>query len=703
MKISTVKSIGVISLVAILGALVSVAAVTRQAEDPGVLLRAAIEKEEVDGDLQGAIDLYKQIVTKHSDNRPLAAKALVRLGGCYEKLGLSEAEKTFQKVIADYPEQTEAVKAARQKLAMLSRVLAAAESGDRDFKMTRIAVDPVTAYLAFISPDGKKLAFIGGDEGDIWVKDIAAAKSKRLTQTPVYKYWCFWSPDSEQIAFLDVLNGLHIIPAIGGEPITLIKGDSDFIKSGKFAWPMGWTPGGKMIVCLVPGRGLCAIPFDGGAWRDVFKFSSPEQEKEFTSLAISPDNKHVAYSSIKSGNNDIYIIPTAGGEPARVTDHPASDYWPAWSWDGNWLAFLSGRSGEDNIWIVRMSPEGKPQSEPFPVSQIAVGRNSAFSWTNDGKIGISKASWIKNLAVKDLDSGKEIQLTNMVTNDDKPRWSPDGSRVLYTSEKAGKMDLWLVGAEGGEPELITGSFSGGQGINFIGSPCWLPDGKNIAFVVVSEDKRMAGIWVVPAERGEAKKIEFTPEGSIQKIDWSPDGKQIAFDYTGRKDDQTIKGSRIFENDIYVMPAEGGEPTRITRIEKEGLSFEAPRWSPDQKRIAFWAMDWLEYNQGKVSSQIWIANLETDKVEPITKKISAMAKALSWTPDGEFIIYVATENNKFRIFKVPVEGGEPVNLNIEGLFPDCSSDGKKIVYSKIMKGAFEFWLIENFLPLDIKQR
>ena len=115
------------------------------------------------------------------------------------------------------------------------------------------------------------------------------------------------------------------------------------------------------------------------------------------------------------------------------------------------------------------------------------------------------------------------------------------------------------------------------------------------------------------------------------------------------------------------------------------------------------MVWLEYNQGKVSSQIWVADLQTDKVEPITKKLSAMAKALCWTPDGKSIIFVANENDKFQMFKVPSVGGEPVKLNIEGFYPDCSPDGKKIVYSKLMKSAYEFWLIENFLPLDKKQR
>src|SRR4030042_5562951 len=207
MKINTIKLTAVIFLIAIMGALVSVAGIARQAEDPGVLLRAAIEKEELDGDLQGAIDVYKQIVAKHADNRPIAAKALVRLGGCYEKLGIAEAGKTFQKVISDYPEQTEAVVAARQKLARLSKILASGESGDSDYKMTRISVDPENSKLGLISPDGKKLAYVAGNDGDIYVQDIVTAKSTRLTQTPVYKYWCFWSPDSENIAYLAVLHG----------------------------------------------------------------------------------------------------------------------------------------------------------------------------------------------------------------------------------------------------------------------------------------------------------------------------------------------------------------------------------------------------------------------------------------------------------------------------------------------------------------
>src|SRR5512143_1034821 len=106
-------------LLVLAGALLSVAAGSPQAGDPGVRLRAAIQKEEVDGDLPGAIDLYKKIVADPGANRAVAAEALLRLGGCHEKLGQAEARKAYERLVAEYPDQAEKVKAARQRLSAL--------------------------------------------------------------------------------------------------------------------------------------------------------------------------------------------------------------------------------------------------------------------------------------------------------------------------------------------------------------------------------------------------------------------------------------------------------------------------------------------------------------------------------------------------------------------------------------------------------
>src|SRR5512136_1180796 len=91
-----------------------------QGEDPAVLLRAAIEKEEVDGNLEAAIDQYKRVIKIAGANRAVAAQALLRLGGCYEKRGPAEARRAYEQLIRDYGEQAKEVAAARQRLAALT-------------------------------------------------------------------------------------------------------------------------------------------------------------------------------------------------------------------------------------------------------------------------------------------------------------------------------------------------------------------------------------------------------------------------------------------------------------------------------------------------------------------------------------------------------------------------------------------------------
>src|SRR5512139_1074891 len=105
------------------------------------LLQKAILLETVDGNLQAAIDQYKKIVAGNGGNRVVAARALLRLAGCYEKLGVAEASKTYQRLISDYADQTAEVTLARQKLAALaaaSQGQAAIEKGDGGLRIRRL-------------------------------------------------------------------------------------------------------------------------------------------------------------------------------------------------------------------------------------------------------------------------------------------------------------------------------------------------------------------------------------------------------------------------------------------------------------------------------------------------------------------------------------------------------------------------------------
>src|SRR4030065_5239 len=87
----------------------------------GELCEKALYIEEGQGDLQKAIGLYQDIVKRFPESREVAAKAQLHIGLCYEKLGLKEAEKAFQKLLNDFPEQAEEVRTAKQKLSLIAK------------------------------------------------------------------------------------------------------------------------------------------------------------------------------------------------------------------------------------------------------------------------------------------------------------------------------------------------------------------------------------------------------------------------------------------------------------------------------------------------------------------------------------------------------------------------------------------------------
>ena len=657
------------------------------------LYEAAVFKKDADGDMLGAIKIFHDILDRFPNDREIAAKAQLQIGLCYEKLGLEGAQKAYQDVINNYPEQSETVKTAKEKLSVLQKAKELVEKGVEEHIVTKIYESTEKSY-GFISPDGDKLALVG-EEGDIWLREITSGKETRLTQTPSFKYWCFWSPDSETIAYLDVLNGLYVVHVKGGDPLALIESDSDFIKEGHYAWPTGWTSDSKMILCEVPKRGLCAIPLSGGKWKDIFKYSDQKTEEDFSLLTLSPDGKLLAYES----QNDIYIMPSKGGKSIQVTNHPFPDSWPVWSFDGQWVSFYSARSGSSEIWVIRISSDGHPEGEPIQVSRGLTSRNTFYNWVKEGKIGISMAIGGSNIFIKDLETGKETQLTNILSRERNPRWSPDGRHIAFISFRDAA-DLLMIPTGGGEARKLTINVSNPNENRYITRPSWRPDGKELIFGgFFGLGNR--GIWRVPVEGGVPQKLEFGFDMGIEICDVSPDGAYIAFDYIGSKEGNPIEGARTFEKDIYVIPFKGGAPQRITLIEKSGQSFRFPRWSPDGKRLAFHSINWFAVNEGEESEEIWVCEFPDGEPGSITEKMKGAGTHLSWSPDGKTIIFSKLTKNKEQIYSVPSDGGEIKMMNIEGFSPDFSPDGKKIAYGKSRQGKVEFWLVENFLPKDKK--
>ncbi|MDH4273314.1 MAG: tetratricopeptide repeat protein, partial [Candidatus Aminicenantes bacterium] len=585
------------------------------------LFEKAVHLEETKGDLEKAIEVYKRIVAEFPEERALAAQSLYRSGLCSERLGRRDAEKAFQKIIEVYPDQTATVKLAREKLA----ALAGHQKGDQEFKITKIHSDKLRS--GYLSPDGKTLALVDSKENNIWLRDIASGREVHLVRPAHEILDCFWSWDSRWITFFSG-SSVGIISAEGGQPRTIIELDPETSEPGEYIYPMGWTSDSRKLIFQDSAKGLFAVPISGGKWEEIHRFPDPQKAKEQREwLTLSPDGKSIAYQSTQEGNQDIYVMPARGGEPVRITDDPANDSWPQWSYDGRWLAFSSTRGGDSGLWVVKINPDGTPGSRPIQVVQGTRGG----VWTRDGRIAYSTRTYVEHIFTANTDGSQEVQLTKINKWNAAPRWSPDSKTIAFIADygtEMGRSAIWTVPAQGGDEKLLTPGWA----------PVWSPDGKKIAFCGERRSAK-ATISIIPAEGGEAKEL-INYDGSLMALDWSPDGRQIAFSYSRRKDAKNpIPDSPQDGTDIYMISVADGQVKRLTRVGRgDGgkKDFSSSRWSPDGKKIVFRSLDYERYEKGE-SDAIGIYTMDVEGGEPklITNEFDGWW--FCWSLDGKSII------------------------------------------------------------------
>src|SRR5262245_3234771 len=169
-----------------------------------ILLQRGMKKELVDGDLNGAIEQYKQVLTSYGGNRSIAAKALLHLGQCYEKLGKVEARGAYERMLREYADQQTEVKHARERLSVLSAPI----RSDRSL-LTRRVWTGRDVEISSVSPDGHLLSFVDWGSGDLTIRNLASAENRRLTGNQSWTSPSFtgfaqsskFSPDGKWIAY----------------------------------------------------------------------------------------------------------------------------------------------------------------------------------------------------------------------------------------------------------------------------------------------------------------------------------------------------------------------------------------------------------------------------------------------------------------------------------------------------------------------
>jgi Tol biopolymer transport system component len=662
-----------------------------------VLFQSGLYQEQVKGDLDAAIKVYERIIINFPKNRPVAAKVLLHIGLCKEKLGLNEAINAYQKVVDQYPEQQGEVSIAKERIAELSKALeeVAKKPTFREIRIpNRIHSD------AQFSPDGKKIAL--GFEKKLWIMprfgklgpDYPGAPQLLNTGEIEVDWDGFtWSGDGRWIAFSEAPR-IYIVSAEGGKPKQVHDSDRHVrIVNHR----MSLSPHGKTLAFSSNDEGklhIYTISVDGGLPKQLTDSTAREP-------VFSPDGKMIAYVEDKNlgiGGGGLWTVPADGGTPTLVAKAGNASS-PVWSPDGRMIAFLDYAVG-NQIYIVPIGEDGKPTGEKVTIDcpeGIKLVKRLA-GWTPDNEIGaIFQKQKEFALYTQPVQGGK----VTFVTHGGyplQPRWSPDGRQIYHTNKVDEARGDWQglaiahVSAEGGdvttvpiqsESKIVIWGYGAGNHVS--------PDGNTIVFAgrKSQEGIGIKHIWTLPIEGGKPKQLTDDPQDWYPC--WSPDGKVIAF----------LRGptSEHLVSNIYIIPADGGEPRQLTSESdmvfgaRYGASSIA--FSPDGELLAYFSRD------EKTAPDGTLKVIPVDGGEPrVVGKVKSIYanKEMAWSPDSKQIAF--NEGNVIKI--VSIEDGNIVDIEPDledtGIYHlDWSPNGERLVFAGNKGGELQFWLVENFLP------
>jgi dipeptidyl aminopeptidase/acylaminoacyl peptidase len=351
--------------------------------------------------------------------------------------------------------------------------------------------------------------------------------------------------------------------------------------------------------------------------------------KRVSDPQLSPDGTKVAFVVTdvsldqNTRNNDIWVVPLAGGAPVKVAGTDRSEDRPRWSPDGRQLAFVSNREGGSQIWVIPAA------------------------------------------------GGEPKKLTSMATEASGVTWSPDGKWIAFVSE----VFPACADAACNERELKAREASKVK--------AHLADGLLFRHWTAWREGTYSHLFLVPAD-GSAPPRDLTPGasdvppfslGGPEDYAFSPDSKEIAFAKKTDKVEAISTNSDIFTIDL---AAAGAQPKQITTAPgADG----GPQYTPDGKYLS-----WRSQARAGFEADRWTLNL-LDRASGGRRLLTAdwdrAADSWTFTPDSKAVYVAVEEDGQGRVYRLDLTGGTPKLVLKDGSNGDVqlTPDGKMMVFSR----------------------
>ncbi|HEY3012620.1 MAG TPA: protein kinase [Gemmatimonadales bacterium] len=392
------------------------------------------------------------------------------------------------------------------------------------------------------SPDGRWIAYVSGNRdfvsatayfgnlapSAVWLAPAAGGRPIQLTDNRSLNTSPIWLPRGRQLLFVSNRDGGRDIYRLAlrssGEP----RDTPRRLTTGLNAHSISLSGDGKRLAYSV-------YTETANAWSLPIPQREPVSISRATpvttgnqiieTVSVSPDGRWMAFDSDRSGNQDIYKMPLAGGEPEQLTTDPQDDFAPAWSPDGTEIAFHSFRNGNRDIFIV---PAAGGPAEPVVVTPA---------------------------------------------QERGPAWSPDGNRLVFASNQGGRYALYVVSRKEGKwsvPTRLSSEVAIGSRVRF----GWSPDGR---FIVNLEKQ---AIDIIPAAGGEERKLVEAKgtlaQSGFENLVWSPDSR---FVYYVGNDTRGQEG-------LWSVALSGSAPRLLVRFDEPGIDFGRGNFALSGNRFYF---------------------------------------------------------------------------------------------------------------------
>lgn len=440
------------------------------------------------------------------------------------------------------------------------------------------------------------------------------------------------------------------------------------VVAGSILWWQGWRRGtGAPEPQLVP------VPFT----------TYPGHQ---SNASFSADGNQVtfAWNGRKEDNWDIYVKQVGSESLRRLTTDLRPDRRPAWSPDGQSIAFLRVLGpGHVAVMLIPANGGRERQLTELRMANVEV-LSRLLSWHPGGKwlavsCDLDSSTFATAIVLLSLETNEQRRLTTPpkgVRLDTNPAFSPDGRTLAFARHYfGGSSEIYLLRISAdllpeGEPKQLTSMNRD------TGYPAWMPDGKEIVFSSGSL-VHAARLWRIPISGASpAKPLPFSNE--VNGIDPAISMEKHRLVYS------------VFSLDVniwrYEVPKEGATPAPPERLLPSTQVQIGPEYSPDGKAIAY-----LAWTSG--DGEIWVCDNDGANPLQLTHLGGPVPNSLRWSPDGQKIVFDLASKGEKDLYLIPSQGGEVKRLthtSFNERHPSFSRDGKWIYFGSDRNGDFQIW-------------